>query len=173
MLYSRPMVSTEEISSLYKRFGPALYRRSYSLLGVSAEAHEIVQETFLQFWAGRSRFRKASSGFTYLYRITTNLSIDRLRRRKTAGFQMDYNDELMHREASTIARIEAASELTEALAGLDDEMVTIAVMSHVDGLTQEEIAESLGLSRRTILKRLKKFKLHAEAQRLRMTKERA
>ena len=153
------MIERSEIAALYEQYGPALFRRARGLLGSDDDAHEVVQETFLQFWRGRSRFRRESSPFTFLYRITTNLSIDRLRRRKTAGFQMNYNDELMHREASTIARIEAASELTEALAGLDDEMVTIAVMSHVDGLTQEEIAESLGLSRRTILKRLKKFKL--------------
>ena len=155
------MVSTEEISEWYKRYGPALYRRAFSLLGVQAEAHEIVQETFLQFWAGRSRFRKASSGFTFLYRITTNLSIDRLRRRKTAGLQMDYNDELLHRQPSEIARLEAASELSLALSGLDGELVNIAVMSHLDGLTQEEIAEALGVSRRTILKRLKKIAAHA------------
>ena len=152
------MVSREEISELYERFGPALYRRAFSLLGVSSEAHEIVQETFLQFWSGRSRFRKASSPFTFLYRITTNLSIDRLRRRRTAGVQMDYNDELLHRQPSSIARLEAASELSALVEGMDSELITIAVLSHVDGLTQEEIADSIGVSRRTILKRLKKFK---------------
>ncbi len=74
---------------------------------------------------------------------------------------MDYNDELMHRQPSEVARLEAASELSVVLDGLDDELVTIAVMSHLDGLTQEEIAESIGVSRRTIVKRLKKFALHA------------
>jgi RNA polymerase sigma-70 factor (ECF subfamily) len=165
------MVSTEEISELYQKLGPALFRRAQSLLGDPAEAHEIVQETFLQFWSGRSRFRKASSAFTYLYRITTNLSIDRLRRRKTAGFQMDYNDELLHQQAPLDSRIEAASELSEVLTGLDDELVTIAVMSHIDGLTQEEIAEAMGLSRRTIVKRLKKFAAHAKEQQTKLATE--
>ena len=56
------------------------------------------------------------------------------------------------------ARIVAASEIAMLTQGLDDEVVTIGVMSLVDGLTQEEIAEALGLSRRTIVKRLKNFR---------------
>jgi RNA polymerase sigma-70 factor (ECF subfamily) len=153
------MVSSAEIEELYRRFGPALFRRAMSLLSDEPEAHEIVQETFLQFWRGRKKFRRESSPFTFLYRITTNLSIDKLRRRRTAGNQMSYED---HHEIQggrlPDARIVAASEIAMLTQGLDDEVVTIGVMSLVDGLTQEEIAEALGLSRRTIVKRLKNFR---------------
>jgi RNA polymerase sigma-70 factor, ECF subfamily len=153
------MVSSAEIEELYRRFGPALFRRAISLLSDEPEAHEIVQETFLQFWRGRKKFRRESSPFTFLYRITTNLSIDKLRRRRTAGNQMSYDD---HHESQSgrlpDARIIAASEIAMLTQGLDDEVVTIGVMSLVDGLTQEEIAEALGLSRRTIVKRLKNFR---------------
>jgi DNA-directed RNA polymerase specialized sigma24 family protein len=54
----------------------------------------------------------------------------------------------------------AASELAELTVGLDDETLTVAVLAHVDGLTQDEIAETLDLSRRTIGKRLKHFAEH-------------
>ena len=84
---------------------------------------------------------------------------------------MDYNDELLHRQPSEIARLEAASELSMTLSGLDAELVNIAVMSHLDGLTQEEIAESLGVSRRTILKRLKKVAQHAARVKSQKTEE--
>ena len=77
---------------------------------------------------------------------------------------MSYED---HHEieqgGSPDARIVAASEIARLTQGLDDEVVTIAVMSLVDGLTQDEIAEALGLSRRTIVKRLKKFRQATEA----------
>jgi RNA polymerase sigma-70 factor (ECF subfamily) len=153
------MVSSAEIEKLYRQYGPALYRRAMSLLSREAEAHEIVQETFLQFWKARTKFRRESSPFTFLYRITTNLSIDRLRRRTTAGTHMSYEDHHEHGGgAGPDARIAAASELAMLTQGLDDEVVAIAVMSLVDGLTQEQIAEALGLSRRTIVKRLKKFR---------------
>lgn len=72
---------------------------------------------------------------------------------------MSYEDHHEHGGgAGPDARIAAASELAMLTQGLDDEVVAIAVMSLVDGLTQEQIAEALGLSRRTIVKRLKKFR---------------
>lgn len=80
---------------------------------------------------------------------------------------MSYEDHHDHDEGTRPdARIAAASELAMLTQGLDDEVVTIAVMSLVDGLTQEEIAEALGLSRRTIVKRLKKFRQVTGANRV-------
>ena len=83
---------------------------------------------------------------------------------------MSYEDHHDHGGVATPdARITAASELAMLTEGLDDEVVTIAVMSLVDGLTQEEIAEALGLSRRTIVKRLKKFRKVTESNQVAST----
>ena len=164
------MIERAEIAALYEQYGPALYRRAFGLLGHEDDAHEVVQETFFQFWRGRSRFRRESSPFTFLYRITTNLSIDKLRRRKTAGLSFSL-DEGLHSgalEGATEKRLEAASELAQLLDGLEEEHVMVAVMSFVDGMTQEEIGESVGVSRRTIVKRLKKIKLHVSERRARL-----
>ncbi len=153
------MIDEGAIARLYERYGPALYRRGLRLLGNPEDARELVQEVFLQFWRHRERFEGRSSAFTYLYRIATNQAIDRLRRRTTAGQQVAVEKV----EAQTATRVgpdrqvHALLDLTELTAGLDEETLTVAVMSHVDGLTQDEIAEALDLSRRTIGKRLKRF----------------
>ena len=104
--------------------------------------------------------------FTYLYRIATNLAIDRLRRRTTAGVQMELT-EAEHRLPTTPgpeARTAALREIAELTAGLDAETLTVAVMAYVDGLTQDGIALALDLSRRTIGKRLKHFLEHTRAR---------
>tara|TARA_B100001964_G_C14061135_1_gene521460 strand:- start:468 stop:809 length:342 start_codon:yes stop_codon:yes gene_type:complete len=97
-----------------------------------------------------------------LYRITTNLSIDKLRRRKTAGIQLSLEEGLHSGalEGSAEAKVVAASEVASLLEGLDPELVMVAVMAFVDGMTQEEIGEAVDVSRRTIVKRLKKVKEH-------------
>lgn len=153
------------IAAAYERYGHALYRRCLRLVGNEQDARELLQECFYQFWRRRDRFEGKSSMFTYLYRIATNLAIDRLRRRSTAGHQQELEEAKRPSanggpERQTIASAELAA-LTE---GLDEETVTIAVMSHVDGLTQDEIAETLGLSRRTIGKRLKRFLTHTRGR---------
>lgn len=136
------------------------------LLGNEEDAREVVQEVFCQFWRGRGKFEGRASMFTFLYRIATNLSIDRLRRRTTRGDSVTLDEERdavpagARSQVGPEEQVAAAAEVAELTRGLDEETIMIAVMSHVDGLTQEEIADALGLSRRTIGKRLSKFIAH-------------
>lgn len=152
------------IADAYRRYGHALYRRALSLLAQPEDAHDIVQETFCQFWQRRERFRGQSSLFTYLYRITTNLSIDRLRRRKTAGPAIDA-DHVPLATPGDSGRVAAAEELAVLLEGLDEETVMIGVLAHLDRMTQDEIGLACDLSRRTIGKRLQRFAEHIRRQR--------
>lgn len=150
-----------QIADLYRRYGPALHRRCLRLSGNEEDARELVQETFYQFCRSLDRFEGRSAPFTFLYRIATNVSIDRLRRRTTAGEQLPLEAERVAGVGATPDRQPLAlRELARLTEGLDEETLTIAVMNHVDGLTQDEIAEALDLSRRTIGKKLKRFVEH-------------
>ena len=84
---------------------------------------------------------------------------------------MDYDDQIKHQQASMESQIAAASDLAQLMDGLGSELVTIGVMRFVDGLTQDEIAEAMSLSRRTIVKRLKKFDAHIASRRAAAAKE--
>ena len=139
------MVDEAAIAELYRRYGHSLFRRCRQLVGNEDDARELMQEAFFQFWKGRDRFEGRSAAFTYLYRIATNLSIDRLRRRRTAGVQVDVEraDTAGKGHQGPEKQTLAAQELAELTQGLDEETITVAVMSHVDGLTQEEIATAL------------------------------
>src|SRR5678815_2872676 len=74
----------DEIAELYRRHAPALHRRCASIVGNAEEARDLVQETFARYISAKSSWTDRASPFTVLYRIATNASIDRLRRRKTA-----------------------------------------------------------------------------------------
>jgi RNA polymerase sigma-70 factor (ECF subfamily) len=154
-----PSLSEAEIAALYQKYGHALYKRCLRLIGNREDARELVQECFCQFYAGRERFKGESSPFTFLYRIATNLSIDRLRRRTTAGVKIALEDApaLSQGGRTQAEQVQTLQELAMLTEGMDDETLTIAVMSHVDGMSQEEIAEALDLSRKTIGKKLARF----------------
>lgn len=153
------MLSEADIAALYAQYGHAIFKRCLRLVGNAEDAHELMQETFFQFFSGRDRFLGKAAPFTFLYRIATNLSIDKLRRRTTAGPRTSIEDapEQAVPGQSQEQRAQALEEIKVLTEGLDEETLTIAVMSHVDGLTQEEIAETLGLSRKTIGKKLQRF----------------
>lgn len=149
------------VAELYRRHAPGLHRRCASIVGNPEEAHDLVQEAFARYLAMPNR-AGAGSAFAMLYRIATNASIDRLRRRKTAS-----EDEL-HAEAhagnlgNEPRRIDNLHDLAYLTKGLSEEELTVAVLHHLDGYTQDGIAAALDLSRRTVGKILARFEEHVK-----------
>lgn len=151
------MHAATDIAELYKRHAGALHRRCASIVGSSDEARDLVQETFARYLAARGRWGDRASPFTVLYRIATNASIDRVRRRKVA------NEEALEPEQHVGAqprRVDQLHDLAVLTRGLSEEEVTVAVLHHLDGYTQDGIAASLDLSRKTVGKMLAKFEEH-------------
>lgn len=153
------------VAELYRKHAPALHRRCLGIVGNSDDARDLVQETFARYLAAKDRFADATP-FAVLYRIATNASIDRLRRRKTASEdELDDNAGPVDGGSSadpnlTARRVDALHDLVFLTRGLSEEEVTVAVLHHLDGYTQDGIADSLDLSRRTVGKMLAKFEDH-------------
>jgi len=151
-----------ELTELYKRHAPALHRRCASIVGNRDEARDLVQETFARYLSVRARWRDRASPFAVLYRIATNAAIDRLRRRNTAAegeLDDDAVDGAPHRTHRP-DRFDSLHDLVVLTRGLSDEELTVAVLHHLDGYTQDGIAAALDLSRRTVGKILARFEDH-------------
>jgi RNA polymerase sigma factor (sigma-70 family) len=152
----------DQVAELYKRHAPALLRRCQSIVGSSEEARDLVQEAFARYLAAKDKWVDRGSPFAVLYRIATNASIDRLRRRKTAS--EDELDAEMHSAdlGNEPRRIDNLHDLAFLTRGLSEEELTVAVLHHLDGYTQDGIATSLDLSRRTVGKILARFEEHVK-----------
>jgi RNA polymerase sigma-70 factor (ECF subfamily) len=140
-----------DVAALYQRYGPMVLRRCRRLLGNEEEARDVAQEVFARLLRHRERLsgRYPSS---LLYRIATNLSINRLRdlRREPAL----PGDVVLDR----IARMEDmdAPVLLDRLFGRHPESTrTMAVLHYVDGMTLEEVARECGMSVSGVRKRLR------------------
>ncbi|MHA0858098.1 RNA polymerase sigma factor SigW [Paenibacillus sp. CMAA1364] len=80
-----------EIVELYK---DKIYFLGYRMLNNRQEAEDVVQETFLRVFKSLDRYDPNQKFSTWIYRIATNLSIDRLRKRKpTYSLDADMNDQ--------------------------------------------------------------------------------
>lgn len=156
-----------DIAELYKRHAPALQRRCASIVGNSEEARDLVQETFARYLAANTTFDRAAP-FTVLYRIATNASIDRLRRRKTAT-EEELDPEVRAGDlGNEPRRVDQLHDLALLTRGLTEEELTVAVLHHLDGYTQDQIAASLDISRKTVGKILAKFEEHVKKRAARL-----
>ncbi len=147
----------EDISELYHRLGPLIYRRCLRLLADPEQARDATQEVFVRMLRNAGKLVMDRECLPWLYRVSTNYCLNLIRDGRRLEFRAP--DELGARASGSgpEARLSARQQVL-ALCGLVDEKTRqIAVMSHLDGMTQEEISGVLGLSRRTIGKKLALF----------------
>jgi RNA polymerase sigma-70 factor, ECF subfamily len=77
---SEPLLDEAEFSRLFERHRRELHVHCYRMVGSLQEAEDLVQDTFLLAWRGRTGFRGHASFRTWLYRIATNTCLNALRR---------------------------------------------------------------------------------------------
>ncbi len=123
----------------------ALARR---MLGNQADAEEVAQEVFLRVWTHAVRWEPGRAKFsTWLYRVATNLCLDRLRRRTTDD--IDSIPEPMSDEPGPHVLLEQqqlANRVEIALQALPDRQRVAITLAHYQGLTNIEAAETLEIS---------------------------
>ena len=134
------------------------------------DARDLVQEAFMRVYRGLDRFQGGSTFFTWFYRIVTNLSIDFMRKpgRRDAEHndgkrQLDAADEadfpLVSRidgadPLDVIERQELAARLSAALEALPPYHRGVVLMREVEGMSYEEMAQAMNVSKGTIMSRL-------------------
>jgi RNA polymerase sigma-70 factor (ECF subfamily) len=159
-------IDRAELEALYRSYGPLVRRRARSILGDDLEAQDAVQEVFVRVIKSAADFRRQSQPSTWLYRIATNLCLNRVRDGRRRRDHLDRFGEQVHHAPPPPAPSspDARATLRRVLAQLPEELAEIAVYYWVDEMDQAEIAEILGVSRRTVGNRLERFR--AEALRL-------
>jgi RNA polymerase sigma factor (sigma-70 family) len=142
-----------DIDALYRQYG-ALVRRRVRRFFSDEEADDVLQEVFTRVIARQASFRGDSAPATWLYQITTRHCLNRLRDRTRRDELWTERGGAYWSQPVASADQEARARLAQAWREMDDDLVTIGIYYHLDGLTHERIAELLGCSRRTVGNRL-------------------
>lgn len=145
------------IEDLYDRYAHLVYRRCFLLLGNRADAEDATQEVYVRALKALPGFRGESSPMTWLYRISTNHCLNQLRARKHRRSTSLELDELPAALQVSPELAERAALLRQILPRFDRRSQQLAVGFFVDGMSQEELADQMGLSTPTVRKYLKKF----------------
>lgn len=155
------------IDELYRRYGPVVLRRARAILGDEEMARDVLQEVFVKVVEQKGRFRGEASPMTWIYRITTNLCLNRLRDGRRRAAILEERAKEMDPEVGAVgagtggttpSTAEARLTLEAILQRVPEELWAIAVYYHVDHMTHAEIAQIMGVSRRTIGYRLEEFR---------------
>jgi len=146
-------------------------RRAYAVaLGMvhdPDDARDICQEAFLKVHKSLATFEGDAQFFTWLYRIVVNLAIDHLRKRRGQKVEFDdtqANDDpdeggiAPHRTGFDPARALSDKELRNKIVAALDKLSpahrAVLVMREVEGLSYQEMAETMNCSIGTIMSRL-------------------
>jgi len=131
----------------------AMLRR---ILGPTTQIEDLAQEAFLRVWRYRDRYRAQGKFTTFLFRITYNLALNRLRddKRKPLYSMPKSVDgiELEAEDTETASPDEGADEsdwggiVKRALSELPENQRAAMVFQHYDGLELHEIGGILGIS---------------------------
>ena len=142
---------------MYQRYGALLSRRCRLLLRDPAQADDAVQELLSVLLKRGEGLRAADSPYRWLCRAADRSCIDLLRRGKHLRMAIDI-DELDPVGVAPGMDPEARCAVVESLEKLDEGQQSLAIMLFVDGLSQGEAAEELGLSRVTVNKRAQEIR---------------
>ena len=132
---------------LYDLFVERVYRYLYFRTGSHPEAEDLTEQVFLKAWEAIGRYRWQGRPFlAWLYRLAHNAHIDHVRSQKptTSLNNHDRPVELASSSATLeLTRALDADLLARALGELTPEQQQVIVMKFLEGLDNEQIAQSM------------------------------
>jgi len=153
----------EEIIEIYK---DKVYQLSYRMLGNRHEAEDIAQEAFIRAYVNIHRYNINLKFSTWLYRIATNLCIDRIRKKKpdyyldaeiagTEGLTM--YSQIPDKKPSPdedVESLELQDTIQREISKLPDKYRSVIVLKYIEELSLNEISEILDLPLGTVKTRI-------------------
>ena len=148
------------LAQLYDRYRAVLFGLLMRILNNREEAEDVLQEVFLQVWRKAEDFdENRGRPFTWLVTLTRSRGIDRLRtlasRERTAEAGAREPSEEISDAATDAFKSEQRGLVSDALAKLPDEQKRPIMLAYFEGLTQSEIATSLGAPLGTVKTRMR------------------
>ena len=163
---------------LFKRYSTKAYHLAYRITRKEEDAEEIIQETFINVFSKINSFQGKSAFSSWLYRITFNTSLMKLRKKKKhASLPLEVNinceepfiveycsAEEHHRCEVFPIKHELRNRIEQAVNSLPEEYRSIFVLRDIDGLSNQEVSELLDLTIPAIKSRLHRARLMLQAR---------
>jgi RNA polymerase sigma-70 factor, ECF subfamily len=156
---------TTAFGELVRRHQQRIHRLAVHMLRDRAEAEDVTQETFIRAFRALERFDGRSEAYTWFYRITINLSLNRIRSRKTSRATHDTEDPRLEAlltdkrpetsdPAGSAQRRQLYLVLCQGIDQLSETLRTTLILVCIDGRSHEDVSTILGAPEGTIAWRI-------------------
>lgn len=159
---------TRAFDALVTRYRGRVYAMTCHLVQNDSEAWDLAQEAFVKAWRGIGSFKRDSSFYTWMYRITHNVAYDWLRKKKFDGDGEFDDTRTDHRIAAgadavphgaprpddAMDNMELKDRIDRAIAQLSPDHRQTILLREIEGLCYHEIAEVMQCSLGTVMSRL-------------------
>jgi RNA polymerase sigma-70 factor, ECF subfamily len=152
----------KSFEELYKKHSGFVYSVAMRVSQNSADAQEITQDVFMKIYRGLNDFQGRSSLRTWIYRITVNTALNQCRkanRLPVTGDEYDYaleNAVAVNSSTETLDKHDKEAQLSALIGVLSPEQRTVIILREIEGLSYQEIAESVNIPVNTVRTRLKR-----------------
>ena len=148
-------VVEDRTTQLYRTYGAIIYARCRQMLDSAAAAEDATQETFVRVYRHLENAPDSRQVLAWIYRIATNYCLNEIRNRKNRRTHLEAVPELPYELGEEpLANKDFVRRL---ITQIPERIRTVAWLYYVDGMNQEDVAEVLGISRRTVVNRLNAF----------------
>ncbi|SOE23585.1 RNA polymerase sigma-70 factor, ECF subfamily [Spirosomataceae bacterium TFI 002] len=147
---------------LVDQYQGRVYNTVLSITQQHTEAEDLAQEVFIEVYQSIEKFKGESKLSTWIYRIATNKSLERIRRQKTAKrfsfitSLFGKNDELVHQGKDfehpgiQLEQKENAKRLFAAISILPENQKVAYTLHNIEGLSYEQITEVMDMSKSSV-----------------------
>ncbi len=156
------------LSQLVHKYSERVYNLALRILRNREDAEDVLQETFLTVIEKIHTFDGRSSFFTWVYRIATNASLMRLRKKKVVFQQLNDNPDFQESVESrvfidwsqdpsvNVYDEEVKKKIDEAINKLSDIYRGVFILRDIEGLSIKETSEILQITEENVKIRLRR-----------------
>lgn len=163
--------SEKPLDYFYNKYSPKIFSTAISYTKNEQDAEEILQDVFITLFETANKFKHDASVSTWIYRITVNKSLDFLRKKnslkrkgifssifsKDTGETMVEPVDFVH-PGVKLENAEDGKLLFKVLDELTENQKTVFILTQIDGLPQQKVADILEVSRKSVESLLQRAK---------------
>ncbi|WP_321286719.1 RNA polymerase sigma-70 factor [uncultured Sunxiuqinia sp.] len=145
--------SKDAFRILYGRYGIKIHRFAYSYLKSEHDAEELVQDVFLKLWDKRLLLDGSGNIRSYIFKVAVNSIYDFIRRKNVEQAFHEFasgKDILTEGTWDEVVYNDMLAQIHRLMDKMPEQRRRIFKLSRENGLSNDEIAASLGLSKRTV-----------------------